>query len=350
MKRALQLAQYGLGRVSPNPMVGCVLVGQGRAIGEGWHRHYGEAHAEVNAVADAIKRGNESLLEGATAYVTLEPCSHFGKTPPCADLLIQHKIARVVVANPDPNPLVGGRGIARLRAAGIEVSCGVEAEAGALLNKRFLGAMRLHRPYVILKWAESADGYIGGAHGNPVAISGPSSNMLVHQWRTQEDAILVGYRTAVLDNPRLNARHWPGLNPVRIFIDRKLTLPPGSNLLDRSQPTIIVNTELGSPVPLEPERYGNSETLAYLQCTSLQDIAGMLEGLYARKIYSVLVEGGTATLQSFMEAGLWDEIRRCQSPLMLKEGVAAPKPIGRLFHSEKMDQDLWTYYCPLDTP
>uniref|UniRef100_UPI003592F691 bifunctional diaminohydroxyphosphoribosylaminopyrimidine deaminase/5-amino-6-(5-phosphoribosylamino)uracil reductase RibD n=1 Tax=Persicitalea sp. TaxID=3100273 RepID=UPI003592F691 len=222
MQRALQLAEYGRGYVSPNPMVGCVLVADGRVIGEGWHRNYGGPHAEVQAVRDAEKRGNADLLKSATAYVTLEPCSHFGKTPPCANLLINKKIKKVVVANHDPNPLVAGRGLTLLKNAGIEVESGILAEEGQELNRRFFTFFCKKRPYIILKWAETADGFIGAAGGKPIAISNGYSSQRVHRWRSEEDAILVGRNTAFNDNPRLNVRHWPGQNPVRVVLDRNL--------------------------------------------------------------------------------------------------------------------------------
>ncbi len=320
MRRALQLAEYGRGQVSPNPMVGCVLVADNQIIGEGWHRSYGGPHAEVQAVRDAEKRGNADLLKSATAYVTLEPCSHFGKTPPCAELLINKKIKRVVIANEDPNPLVAGNGITKLKNAGTEVESGILAEQAHELNRRFFTFFTKKRPYIILKWAETADGFIAGAGSQPVAISNGYSSQRVHRWRGEEDAILVGRATALNDDPRLNARHWPGQNPVRVVLDRNLSLPESLHLFDQSQPTIIYNYSKKTEVPDSPERYATAPTLAFSQIKQGEDeLSQILADLHRRKIQSVLVEGGAQVLRSFIEAGLWDEIRRCQSPLRLAE-------------------------------
>lgn len=362
MQRALQLAEYGRGHVSPNPMVGCVLAADGRIIGEGWHRNYGGPHAEVQAVRDAEKRGNDNLLKSATAYVTLEPCSHFGKTPPCADLLIDKKIKRVIIANLDPNPLVAGRGLARLQNAGIEVESGILAAQGQELNCRFFTFFTQKRPYVILKWAETADGFIAGADGGPVPISNGYSSQRVHRWRSEEDAILVGRATALNDNPRLNVRHWPGINPVRIVIDRNLSLPESLHVFDGSQPTIVYNYLTKTEVPESPERYGSAPTVAFSQIKKGEvELSKILADLHQRRVQSVLVEGGARLLQSFIEAGLWDEIRRCQSPLRLDEiyngriplhdekrgrGVKAPVVAGILVSSECAGGDLWTCHKP----
>jgi len=362
MQRALQLAEYGRGHVSPNPMVGCVLVADGHIIGEGWHRNYGGPHAEVQAVRDAEKRGNDDLLKSATAYVTLEPCSHFGKTPPCADLLIDKKIKKVIIANLDPNPLVAGRGLARLQNAGIEVESAVLAEQGQELNRRFFTFFTQKRPYVILKWAETADGFIAGADGGPIPISNGYSSQRVHRWRSEEDAIMVGRQTALNDNPRLNVRHWPGINPVRVVLDRELSLPESLRVFDSSQPTVVYNYLKKTEIPDAPERYAPSPTLAFSQIKKGSDeLTQILADLHERKIQSVLVEGGARLLQSFMEAGLWDEIRRCRSPLRLDEiqngrmplhdekhgrGVKAPLVAGTLTNSEYLSGDLWTYYQP----
>lgn len=344
MERALQLAGYGRGAVSPNPMVGCVIVHDGRIIGEGWHRAYGGPHAEVRAIEDTDARGNSHLLPQATAYVTLEPCSHTGKTPPCADLLVSRRLKKVVICNNDPNPLVSGRGIRRLREAGIEVECGVLEAAGTELNKRFFTAMTLQRPYVILKWAETADGFLGYQAGSPLQISGTLSNMRVHQWRTEEDAIMVGYKTTLMDNPRLNVRHWAGRNPVRIVTDRHLQLPPQLHLFDQSQSTVVVSYDCETDIPSDPERY-SAPTTAYIKIEPKnEEILQILQGLYRRKVQSVLVEGGAAVINSFFECGLWDEIRRCQGGITIGNGVAAPAPRGIFRDSERVGDDLWTFY------
>jgi diaminohydroxyphosphoribosylaminopyrimidine deaminase/5-amino-6-(5-phosphoribosylamino)uracil reductase len=329
-------------------MVGCVIVHDGLIIGEGWHRQYGGPHAEVRAVEDAEEKGNGHLLEHATAYVTLEPCSHTGKTPPCADLLIRKKLKRVVICNDDPNPLVSGRGVRRMSDAGIEIETKLLEEEGLALNKRFFTSMVEKRPYVILKWAETADGFLGSAIGAQVRISGPLSNMRVHQWRAEEDAILVGYKTALLDNPKLNVRHWSGRNPVRIVLDRYLRLPNHLHLFDGSQHTDVVNYEKQSTFSGEPERYNGTPGTSYLQIVpGDNEIAQLLEGLRSRGIQSVFVEGGAAVINAFLNAGLWDEIRRCQGAQKLGEGVVAPTPRGTLTGSEKVQDDLWTYYSKI---
>ncbi|MEO6283767.1 MAG: bifunctional diaminohydroxyphosphoribosylaminopyrimidine deaminase/5-amino-6-(5-phosphoribosylamino)uracil reductase RibD [Dyadobacter sp.] len=345
MKRALQLAGYGRGNVSPNPMVGCVIVYDGSIIGEGWHRHYGGPHAEVRAVEDAEEKGNGHLLEHATAYVTLEPCSHTSKTPPCADLMIRKKLKKVLICNADPNPLVSGRGVQRMRDAGIEVQTGLLETEGLQLNKRFFTSMVEKRPYVILKWAETADGFLGSSIGAPVRISGALSNMRVHQWRTEEDAILVGYKTALVDNPKLNVRHWSGRNPVRIVLDRHLQLPDHLHLFDGSQHTVVVNYEKQSGSAGEPVRYIETPVVRYMQIQQGDnEIVQLLEGLRSHGIQSVFVEGGGAVINAFLKNGAWDEIRRCQGAQKLGEGVAAPQAKGTLTGSEKVQDDLWTYY------
>lgn len=345
MQRALQLAEYGRGQVSPNPMVGCVLVANGKIIGEGWHRQYGGPHAEVNAVHDAIARGHAEGFVSATAYVTLEPCSHHGKTPPCADLLIEKKVSRVVVANVDPNPLVAGRGLAKLKAAGISVESGILAEAAQKLNCRFFTFFEKKRPYIILKWAETADGFIAGAGSEPLQISNALSSQMVHRWRSEEDAILVGRQTALNDDPRLNVRRWSGHNPVRILLDRNLLLPDSLHIFDQSQPTIVYNYLRKTDTPDTPERYNVEPTVAFTQIIEGPDeLPQILADLHNRKIQSVFVEGGAQILQSFIKAGLWDEIRRCQSQKPIGGGIKAPAVAGILVGSEEINGDLWTYY------
>jgi diaminohydroxyphosphoribosylaminopyrimidine deaminase / 5-amino-6-(5-phosphoribosylamino)uracil reductase len=345
MQRALQLAGYGRGSVSPNPMVGCVLVAGGHIIGEGWHQKYGGPHAEVQAVRNAIARGYESHLSLATAYVTLEPCSHYGKTPPCATLLIEKNIARVVVANDDPNPLVAGRGLAMLREAGIQVECGLLDDAGKELNRRFFTFFTKKRPYIILKWAESADGFIAAAGGKPVPISTMRSTQWVHQWRSEEDAILVGRQTALSDNPSLNVRHWSGFNPVRVILDRHLALPQSLRIFDKSQPTILYNYSKQTEIPSTPERYSPAPGLAFAQIKKGEnEIIQVLADLHQRKIQSVLVEGGTKILEAFGKAGLWDEIRRCQSLMRLGSGVKSPNVEGTLVDTKNIDEDVWSFY------
>lgn len=339
MRRALNLATLGRGHVSPNPIVGCVIVhdlgedATGRILGEGWHQQYGGPHAEVNAVR-AVLPADEALLPQSTAYVTLEPCSHWGKTPPCADLLIQKQLGRVICCNDDPNPLVAGNGFQKLHDAGIEVITGLLADEGRLLNARFFTAIEQQRPYVILKWAETADGFMGGPGATPVPISGPLAGRLVHRWRSEEDAILVGTTTARHDNPRLNTRLWPGRSPVRVVLDRHLRLPKTLHLFDGTQPTLVYHRS-GLDVPVA------SENVSYAAADSLPDL---FTDLHERRIQSVLVEGGAQVLGTFLDAGLWDEIRQFRSMQTLGQGVAAPTARGTLVSQEQVGTDeLWTW-------
>ncbi len=349
MERALELAARGRGYVSPNPMVGCVLVAGGRIIGEGWHRNYGKHHAEVEAFLDASSKGFEAEIGGATAYVTLEPCSHFGKTPPCVDLLISGKIKRVVVANTDPNPLVSGRGLSRLRDSGIEVFEGMLADEGKALNRRFFKGMTSGLPYVILKWAQSRDGYLS-LPGEAVKISGELTDVIVHKWRAEEDAILVGKNTMLIDNPRLNVRKWKGWNPVRVVLDRSLAgVERDLHVTDHSQPTIFVNTLKEQVIPGSLSRYEPAtETgwaVNYLKVTEgEEELSNMLEKLYRLGVGSVLVEGGAAVLEAFLHAGLWDEIRVICGTPVLGRGIRAPRPTGTLIFQEQTGEDLLSYF------
>ena len=333
MRRALELATLGRGHVSPNPMVGCVIVhesdGQERIIGEGWHQRYGEAHAERNAIL-SIPSEDVPLLPESTVYVTLEPCSHFGKQPPCADLLIEKQVKRVVCCNDDPNPLVSGRGFAKLRAAGITVETGVMAETGRELNARFFTFFEQKRPYIILKWAETTDGFIAGEGGQPVKITGELANRWVHRWRSEEDAIMVGTNTARTDNPRLNVRLVPGRNPTRVVIDKQLQLGHDLNLFDNSQPTLGYNF-------IRTETVGQT---SYIQLSPDKPfLPQLLDDLYQRQIQSILVEGGTTLINSFFDADLWDEVRVFRSPMMLATGVKAPIIQGRLVSRESVGAD-----------
>ena len=336
MRRALELATLGRGHVSPNPMVGCVIVYEGRIIGEGWHQQYGNPHAEVNAIR-SVRPEDTHWLPEATVYVTLEPCSHWGITPPCADLLIQNRVKRVICCNDDPNPLVSGRGFQKLRDAGIDVETGVLAKEGRLLNARFFAFMEKKRPYIILKWAETTDGFVAGAGGKPTQISGPLAQRLVHRWRSEEDAIMVGTNTARADNPRLNTRLWPGKNPTRIVIDNQLSLNPALNLFDDSQPTLVYNV-------IRTETTGQTTRVQLNPNQPL--LPQLLTDLYQRRIQSVLVEGGTTLLNSFLDAGLWDELRVLRSPMMLGQGIDAPSVRGRLTNRTMIGEDEWsTYLC-----
>lgn len=316
MERALELAALGREWVSPNPMVGCVIVHEDRVIGEGFHRKYGEAHAEVNAIQNVADKG---LLPESTVYVTLEPCAHHGKTPPCADLLIKHRVKRVVICNEDPFPQVSGRGIARLEAAGIRVETGLLAPKGEELNKRFFKAHRTGLPYIILKWAETADGFISGPGGAPVKISNPVTDLTVHRWRAEEDAILVGKNTVLTDNPRLNVRHWTDLKqPVRVVLASALEAAPGRHIFDNTQKTLIYNLRVS-------QKEDNTE---YIQTSGLIDI---LRSLRERGINSIMVEGGRKVHESFIRQHLFDEIRVIKSTQVLNDGISAPAlPAGIL--------------------
>lgn len=287
MHRCLQLAACGMEGAKPNPMVGAVIVAaDGRIIGEGYHVHCGEGHAEVNAFA-SVRSEDEPLLTGATIYVSLEPCSHYGKTPPCADLIIRKGIKRCVVGCIDPFAKVQGRGIQKLRDAGIEVRVGVLEKECRWTNRRFITYNEKHRPYITLKLAQTADGFIDD-HMHPIAISTPFTKILVHKLRAENDAILVGRVTAERDMPQLNVRHWAGQNPLRVVIDRN---NPAFDGLDFDKPVL-------------PQ---------------------MLSWLYTQKCQSLLVEGGAYTLRSFIDADLWDEIRIETAPLVVGDGTRAPQ-------------------------
>ena len=310
MWRCIQLARNGLCTVSPNPMVGAVIVYEGKIIGEGYHIRSGEGHAEVNAVR-SVK--DKSLLKHSTLYVSLEPCSHYGKTPPCALMIVEKHIPRVVIGCKDPSEKVNGRGIRILEEAGIEVTTGILEDECKRLLKRFYTANILHRPYVTLKWAESADGLIGTKEGHTL-ISTPYTMMLAHQRRAENDAIMVGTTTAEKDNPQLNIRHWYGKNPLRIVLDRNLTLPNTLHLFDGSIRTLVFTlkehrcTQEVEYVTLPPENF------------TLTNILGELAD---RGVQSLLVEGGAKLHQSFIDNDLWDEAFVERGHVLLMEGTPA---------------------------
>jgi diaminohydroxyphosphoribosylaminopyrimidine deaminase/5-amino-6-(5-phosphoribosylamino)uracil reductase len=332
MARAIELALLGLGKVSPNPLVGCVIVHEGRIIGEGWHRAYGEAHAEAAAVQSVQ---DKRLLQASTVYVTLEPCTHHGKTPPCADMLIEHAVRRVVVGSVDSNPKVTGGGVAKLKAAGIDVATGVLEDACRYMNRRFFTFVEQKRPYVILKWAETSDGYIARENRDSKWISDKTSRQLVHRWRSEEDAILVGSGTAEADNPKLTVRDWTGRNPVRILIDRSLRLGPPLYLFDQSVPTIVYNT-------IRSEEGGNIVRVKLSEGNFLNE---MMADLYQRDIQSIIIEGGARTLELFIQAGLWDEARVFKSPQVFGSGIRAPRIIGQP-RVESLAADQLLLYTP----
>ena len=319
MRRCLQLARCGAGSTSPNPMVGAVIVCDGRIIGEGYHIRAGEPHAEVNAV-NSVAEADRALLCRSTMYVTLEPCSHYGKTPPCCDMIIARGIPRVVIGSTDPNAQVNGAGIERMRAAGIDVKVGVLEEECSRLNRAFFTAQLHKRPYVTLKWAQSADGFIDLLRegGEAVKISSPVSQVAVHKLRAHSGAILVGRHTALLDNPSLDIRHWAGRAPLRLVIDKAGVLPADLKIFDGALPTVVYTAYE------KDGKFGkNVEQVVLDFCESI--LPQILSHLNARKIDSLLVEGGATVLQSFINASLWDEARvEINSSRELGSGVVAP--------------------------
>jgi len=302
MRRCLELAVNGRQNAKPNPMVGAVIVSRdGRIIGEGYHVRCGEGHAEVNAFA-SVKPEDEPLLSEATIYVSLEPCSHWGKTPPCADLIVSKHVRRVVCGCIDPFAKVQGRGVKKLCDAGIEVTVGVLEQECLALNKRFITFNTHRRPYILLKWAESADGFISGEGGRQVALSSPFTQMLVHKLRAENDAILVGRHTLDGDHPQLNVRLWTGRDPERIVLTH--------------QPASV------------PEGF-----------SAFDSIDAVLDHLYAEGKQSLIVEGGAQTLQTFLDRGLWDELRVETAPLVINEGVRAPQMPGGIELESQQDYD-----------
>ena len=337
MKRCLQLAANGLGLVYPNPMVGSVIVYNDRIIGEGWHRKAGEAHAEVHAI-EAVKE--KELLSQSTLYVNLEPCSHYGKTPPCADLIIKSKIKKVVIGSVDTNDKVGGKGIKRLKEHGVEVVYPVMEKACRELNKRFYTYHEKNRPYVILKWAQSKDGFIfpdmnQAESGSPFWISNSYSLQRVHQLRSEEAAILVGKKTVLQDNPKLNLRHFEGNSLVRITIDRKLEIPKDKNFFDHSVPTIIYNEKTDV----------QTENLYYVRLDFNKNlIHQIMSHLCGMEIQSLIIEGGAYTLKSFIDAGLWDEARVFEGDQIFKEGIKSPVLATSSCAKQKVVNDVMYLY------
>ncbi len=316
IKRCIQLAQNGIGTTYPNPLVGSVIVHKEKIIGEGWHRKSGESHAEVNAI-NSVK--NKSLLSEATIYVSLEPCNHFGKTPPCSDLIIKYKIPNVVIGSIDPNKEVSGKGIKKLEEHGINVTVGVLEKECNELNKRFFTFHNKKRPYVILKWAESKDGFIAPFQKEkkePYWISNEFSRQIVHKWRTEEQAILVGTKTVLDDNPKLDARDWYGNNPTRIIIDKSGKISNDYFIKNQKNKTIIITEE---------EKNISNENIKYE--SNIFDFhlsESILKILYKNNIQSVIIEGGKQTIQTFIDSNTWDEARIFIGNVFLEDGVIAP--------------------------
>ena len=317
MLRAIELAKRGAGNVAPNPMVGCVIVHNDSIIGEGWHRKYGGPHAEVHAIQN-VK--DQECLQSSTLFVTLEPCSHFGKTPPCADLIISSQIPRVYIANLDPNPLVAGKGIEKLRASGIEVIVGLRENEAAWMNRRFLTFMQKGRPYIRLKWAMSSDGFMDKLRAadekGSFRISGDEARRISHRWRTEESAILIGAQTAIVDDPDLTARFWPGKSPIRVLLDPSGRVPKSSKIFSNQAPTLVYTSVIQSP---------DKEGIEVINIPQKDYLQNVLIDLHKRKVLSLLVEGGAKTLQSFIDQELWDEVLVFKSSEPLTQGLKAPE-------------------------
>ena len=353
MARCLQLAQLGEGHVAPNPMVGAVLVYNDTIIGEGYHRRYGEPHAEVNCL-NSVSLQHMDLIRHSTLYVSLEPCAHFGKTPPCADLIVKMSIPKVVIGCRDPFVQVDGKGIEKLRAAGVEVITGVLERECKVLNKRFFTFHIYKRPYIILKWAQTSDGkiaYNGLKEKNNLSasrlfITNVFTNRIVHKWRSEEMAIVVGTNTALQDNPSLSTRLWPGKDPVRLVVDNDLALPVGLKLFDSTIATIVINKRKHSIQDLKAARH--SPGVHYYKVeenTSL--VQQIISALYSMDIQSLIVEGGSVLLQSFIEEDLWDEARVITNEeMILGEGLLGPVLRNEeLVHSEQLSTDsIRTYH------
>lgn len=334
MRRCLQLATLGIGNTYPNPSVGCVIVHENKIIGEGFTSEYGGSHAEVNAI-NSVK--NKTLLKQATLYVTLEPCSHFGKTPPCSDLIIKHQIPKVFIGTIDLHQKVAGKGVEKLRAAGCDAHVGCLEDKCKAQHRRFLTFHNKKRPYIVLKWAQSADGFIAPSYEQrnkvgPVWITNIRSRQLVHRWRAEEHAILVGTNTVLKDNPSLTTRDWSGSSPIRIVIDKKNKLPKNATVFDGKVKTIVITDS-------KSEQYSN-ESLIYEPINFEAAIPEQIcEILVKHHILSVIIEGGSKTLQSFIAIGLWDEARIFKGSTKLNYGIKAPEIEGAIISEKKVLSD-----------
>ena len=351
MERCLELAARGAGFVAPNPMVGAVLVYKNRIIGEGWHQQYGKAHAEVNCIA-SVKEEDRIFISQSILYVSLEPCVHFGKTPPCTDLIIQHKILKVVIGCRDPFEAVNGKGIEKLKSAGVNVETGLLEKECKELNKRFFTFYTKQRPYIILKWAQTGDGFIststsplqkrdtsGEVDNSRLQISNEYSNRLVHKWRSEEASILVGTNTALLDNPELTTRLWPGPSPIRLLVDMDLRLPLSLKIFNRKIKTIVFNIV----------KQEEQENLIFCQVKkNIPLLPQLLDSLYQFNIQSVMVEGGAKLLQAFIDERCWDEARIItNSTLVINKGLAAPiLKEGKKINEEQLLSDTIEMYKP----
>ena len=327
MRRCLELASKGLENISPNPRVCSVIVYENTIIGEGYHKQYGKEHAEVNAIA-SVK--DKSLLKDSTLYVNLEPCAHFGKTPPCSNLIIENKIPKVVIGCVDTFSDVNGKGIIKMEKAGIEVNIGVLEKESQELNKRFFTFHEKKRPYIILKWAESKDGFIAPKdQTTPFWMTSYDSKKLVHQFRAEEDAILVGRVTAEKDNPSLTVREIEGENPTRVVIDKEMKLSKKLSLFNNEAKTIIFNTKKSKII----------DSNYYIKIESKNLINNVLCELYKQNIQSLIIEGGAKTLQSFIDKNLWDEARIFTANKTLVEGVKSPNIEGEIIYETAINED-----------
>jgi diaminohydroxyphosphoribosylaminopyrimidine deaminase/5-amino-6-(5-phosphoribosylamino)uracil reductase len=339
MKRCIDLAKNGLGQTYPNPMVGCVIVHEGKIIAEGWHRKAGEAHAEVNAISQ-LK--DKSLIKTSILYVSLEPCSHYGKTPPCADLIVEKGFKKVVIGTTDPFAKVKGRGIKKLLDHHCDVIVGVCEEQCYALNKRFFTFHEKQRPYIILKWAESHDGFISpykfgkAEHKEPVWLTNSYSKQLVHQWRAEEQAILVGTHTALMDNPALTVRLMKGKNPLRVLIDKDLMVPKTAKIFSKAAKTLVFT---------EKSVESASDHIEHVRIDFSQDIISqILNVLHQKDIQSLIVEGGKYTLQSFIDQNLWDEARVFRTSVKFNKGTKAPEFTAESFRTEFLIEDEVNFY------
>ncbi|MCF6359005.1 MAG: bifunctional diaminohydroxyphosphoribosylaminopyrimidine deaminase/5-amino-6-(5-phosphoribosylamino)uracil reductase RibD [Draconibacterium sp.] len=337
MNRCLELAKRGIENVSPNPMVGCVIVFRGEIIGEGYHQKYGEAHAEVNAI-NAV--ADPTLLAESTLFVTLEPCAHFGLTPPCSDLIVEKQIPKVVIGTIDPFAEVAGKGIEKMRNAGIDVEVGVLENECREINKRFFTFHEKKRPYIMLKWAQTIDGFIDidrteREFGAPTWITGNKALLRVHKMRAEEDAIMVGTKTAEKDNPSLTVRHCEGKNPIRVVLDKNLRLTENLNIFDGTVKTIIFNS-------IKNKKSGNN--LFVKIDFDIEIIPQILNKLYKQKILSVIIEGGKQLLESFIDENIWDEAYQFIGNKYFYSGINAPHISGNIIGSEILDSDKLIVY------
>ena len=336
MYRCLQLAKLGAGSVAPNPMVGAVLVFDDRIIGEGYHQRYGEAHAEPNCIQHAVENGHGDLLSRSTLYVSLEPCVHFGKTPPCADLIIRKQIPKVVVGCRDPfkevdarlnDTVAQGKGIEKLRSAGVEVALGILEKECKDINTRFLGFHTKHRPYIILKWAQTVNHKIAGQGSDRLYITNEFTTRVVHKWRSEEASILIGTNTAMMDDPELTTRLWTGNSPIRLVVDMDLKLPRHLKIFDGQVRTVVFN---------KLKHEDNGRLLFYQVTEDVSLVHQIINALHQLKILSIIVEGGTKLLQSFIDEGMWDEARVITNEeLLVKNGLDAPQFVSAFKISEE---------------